>query len=50
MKKLLIALALTFLTTSSFAQTKDDDLAYQTFEQGRDAFALGHYNEAVSHF
>ena len=50
MKKLLIALALTILGTNSFAQTKDDDLAYQAFEQGRDAFALGHYTEAVTHF
>ncbi|MDE2698968.1 MAG: hypothetical protein OXI23_08870, partial [Gemmatimonadota bacterium] len=51
MKKIfLIFFAFLILPALSFAQGKDDSLAYQSFEQGRSAYALGRYIEAVAHF
>ena len=50
MKKTALILFLLALPTLSFAQKKDDDLAYRAFEEGRNAYALAHYPEAITHF
>ena len=50
MKKIFLVLVFLILPSLSFAQEKDDNLAYQSFEQGRSAYALGRYIEAVAHF
>ncbi|MCY3871426.1 MAG: hypothetical protein OXG87_17900 [Gemmatimonadetes bacterium] len=50
MKKIFLIFAFLILPALSFAQEKDDNLAYQSFEQGRNAYALGRYIEAVAHF
>lgn len=50
MKKTTLVLAFLVLPVLSFAQEKDDNLAYQSFEQGRNAYESGRYLEAVAHF
>lgn len=50
MKKIALSLVFLILPALVLAQEKDDALAYQAFEQGRSAYALGRYIEAVAHF
>ena len=50
MKKIAFVLAFLIFPSLSLAREKDDDLAYRAFEQGRAAYAVGQYTQAVAHF
>ena len=50
MKKIAIFLLFAIHLSPSLAREKDDDLAYRAFEEGRAAYSVADYTQAVAHF